>query len=84
MYSCGPIHTDEQRLEDQLELIHSSSVPIQDVAWKTTWEQWTIETGGERESEVSVLAVQHNDDDLSAMIFFVLKRIITIWCNSEI
>ena len=62
-YSCGPLHTDEQRLDDLLEPKYSSSVLIQDVAWKTSWERWTIETGGERGSGRSVLAVRHDDDD---------------------
>ena len=38
-------------------------MPIQDVALKTYRKQWTIETGGERGSRGSVLAVQHDDDD---------------------
>ena len=44
IYSCGPLHIDEQRLVDQLEPIYSSPVPIRDVAWKTWRELWTIET----------------------------------------
>ena len=32
-----------------------------DTAWKTSWERWTIETGGKRGR--SVLAAQHDDDD---------------------
>ena len=51
-----PLHTDEQRQDDQLEPIYNSSVPIQDVAWKTSRERWTIETSGERGSRRSVLA----------------------------
>ena len=47
---------DEQRLDDQLELIYNSSVPIQDVTWKT------IETGGERGSWKFVVAARHDDD----------------------
>ena len=47
---------DEQRFDDQLEPIYNNSVPIQDVALKTYQGQWTIETGGKRESERSVLA----------------------------
>ena len=35
MYSCGPLHMDEQRQDDQLEPIYNSSVPIKDVALKT-------------------------------------------------
>ena len=63
MYTCGPLHVDEQKLDDQLELIYSSSVPIQDVAWKTTRERWTIEMSGQRVSGKHVLAVRHDDDD---------------------
>ena len=62
VYSCGPLHMDEQRLDDQQELIHNSSVPIRDVAWKTCWERWTIETGGERGSGRSVLVERYHDD----------------------
>ena len=43
--------------------IYNISVPIQDVAWKTSQEQWTIETGGEKRSGRSVLAVKRDDDD---------------------
>ena len=32
---CGSLHMDPQRKDDQLEPIYNSSVPIQDVAWKT-------------------------------------------------
>ena len=32
MYSCGLLHMDEQRQDDQLEATYSSSVPIWDVA----------------------------------------------------
>ena len=51
---------DEQRQDGQLEPIYNSSVPIQDVALKTSREQWTIETGGGRKS---MLVACHNDDD---------------------
>ena len=37
---------DEQKLDDQLEPINNNSEPIQDVAWNTSRERWTIETGG--------------------------------------
>ena len=51
----------EQKQDDQLEPLNNSSVPIQNVAWKTFWDRWTIETGGERGSGSSVLTVWHND-----------------------
>ena len=63
MHSCGPLHMDEQRENDQLESTYSSSVPIRDVALKTYWKQWTIEKGGEKGSGISVLMAQHDDDD---------------------
>ena len=54
---------DEQRQDDQIESTYSSSVPIEDVAWKTYWERWTIETSGESGSGRSMVAAQHDDDD---------------------
>ena len=54
---------DEERQDGQLEPIYSSSVLIEDIALKTYWEQWTIETCGERGSGICVLAVRHDDDD---------------------
>ena len=56
---------DEQRLNDQLEPIYNSSVPIQDVAWKTSRERWTIETVGETGSGESLLTAPHDDDEWS-------------------
>ena len=46
---------DEQRQDNQLELIYYSSVPIQDVALETYRERWTIEKGGKRGSGRSML-----------------------------
>ena len=54
---------DKQRLHDQLEPICNSSVPMQGVALKTSRDQWTIETGGKKESERSVVETRHDDDD---------------------
>ena len=54
---------DEQKSDDQLEPIYNRSVPIQDIALKTSWGRWTIETGGERGSGRFVLAVRHDDDE---------------------
>ena len=63
IYSCGHLHMDEQRHDNQLELTYNSSVPIQDVALRTCQEQWVIEKGGRRGSGRSMLVVQHDDDD---------------------
>ena len=62
-YSRGPLHMDEEMQHDQLEPIYNRSVSIQDIVLKTYRERWTIETGGERGSGRSVLAVRHDDDD---------------------
>ena len=55
MYSCGPLHMDEQRQDVQLKPTYSSSVLILDVALRTCQKQWTIGRGSERGSEISVL-----------------------------
>ena len=54
---------DEQKQDDQLELIYNSSVSMQDVALKTCWMRWTIEKGDGRGSGRSVLVAWHDDDD---------------------
>ena len=71
---CGPHHMDEQRQDDQLEPIYNSSVPIQYIALKTSREQWTIETGGERGSERFILAARHDDD-----VLFYLWYTSVVW-----
>ena len=48
---------DEQRLDDPLESLYNSSVPIQGVAWRTCREQWAIEIGSEKGLRRSQLAV---------------------------
>ena len=53
---------NEQRQDDQLEPIYNSSVPIQDIALKTSGERWTIEICGERGSGRSVMAARLDDD----------------------
>ena len=53
---------DEKKQDDQLEPVYSSET-IQDVALKTSREQWTIETDGEKGQGRSVLAAQHDHDD---------------------
>ena len=49
--------------EQMLEPTYSSSVPIRDVALRTSRKQWTIGRGGERWSGISVLIAWHDDDD---------------------
>ena len=51
-YSWGPLHTDEQRQDDQLEPTYNSSVLIQVVDLETSWEWWTIKkSGGEGQED---------------------------------
>ena len=59
--SCEPLHMNEQKQDNQLEPIYNSSVPIQDIALKTSREQWMIVMGGERGSGRSVLAAWYDD-----------------------
>ena len=63
---------DKQTQVNQLEPTYSSSVPIQDVAPKTCWKQWTIEKGGEKGSGISVLMVRH-DDGMQNEVHVVLR-----------
>ena len=53
----------EQKQDDQLKPIYSSSVPIRDVALKTCRKQWTIGSGDEKVSGISVLMARRDDDD---------------------
>ena len=63
MYTYGPFHMDLQRQEDQLEPTYSSSVPIRDVALRSSQKQWRIGRRGKRGSGISVLIARHDDDD---------------------
>ena len=67
---------DEQKEDDQQEPTYNSSVPIQDVAFKTYRERWTIEKGGGKGSGRSALAVQH-DGDIPAFVSGVNKQLVT-------
>ena len=58
-----PLHMDDQRQDDQLELTYRSSELIRDVALKTCRKQWTIKKGGEKGSGISVLMERHDDDN---------------------
>ena len=62
-FSKGPLHTEEQVLDDQLEFIYYSSIQTQNVVCKTYREQWTIKTNGKRELEKSVQEARHDEDD---------------------
>ena len=56
-------HMAGQKQDDQLKHTYSSYVRIWDVALKTCQRRWTIGRSGERGSGISVLAVQHDDDN---------------------
>ena len=59
--NCGSLKS----LDDHLfyvEPIYNNSVLIQDVAWKTRRERWTIEMNGEGGPGKSILAARHNDN----------------------
>ena len=62
--------------DNQLEPIYNRSVLIQNVAWKTFQERWTIEMSGERGSGRSMLAAQNDDDD---MLRALNKMEIDVW-----
>ena len=68
---------DEKGLDEQLEPIFNS-LPIQDIAWRTSLERWTTETGDKRGPEKSVLAVRYEDD---ADISFLTQAEIYVYKN---
>ena len=58
IYSCGLL---------DMEPIYNSTVSIQNLAWKTSREQWTIETGGETWLGRFVLVAWLDDDENCAI-----------------
>ena len=58
-----PSHGQARTQSDQFEPICNSSVPIQDVVWKTYRERRAIGTSGMRESGKSMLAARHDDEE---------------------
>ena len=56
-----PFSRTSKRLDDQLEPVYSSSVPIQDAFSKTSRKRWTIAMGSERGSGRSVLHVTYGN-----------------------
>ena len=75
---------DEQRQGEQLELLYNSSVPIQCMAWKTSQERWTIETGGEKGSGRSMLATRHDDDNDDDDNIFLCYFTLLGWIRSAV
>ena len=72
MCSCGPPHMANQKQDDQLEHTYSSYVMIRDVTLKTCRRQWMIGRRGERGSGISMLAAQHDDDDIQGKTSFTV------------
>ncbi len=65
---------DEQRQDDQLEATYNSSVPIQDIALKTSRERWTDrDKWQERVREICA----GSQRDMMMMILFEIELIIT-------
>ena len=73
MYSCGPLHMDEQKQDDQPEPTYNSPVSIRDVNPKTCQKQWRIGQGGEGGSVISVVTARHDDDDDENYSFYVFR-----------
>ena len=59
IYSCGPLHLDEQSQDVQREPTYRSSVPIRDVALRISRKQWTIGRCGAGGSGISMLIEWH-------------------------
>ena len=79
MYSYGLLHMVEQKQDDQLKHPYSSSVRIRDVALKTCQRRWTIRISDVRESWISVLAAQHDDDeDIYIYIYIYIYMIVVL------
>ena len=71
MYSGGPLDMDDQRLDNRLEPIYSSLMPIQYVAWKTCRKWRMTEIGGKKESGKSVIAAEHDDDSFKTCFIYI-------------
>ena len=56
-----PSHRLAKKRDGQQEAIYNCSVPIQDIALKTSRKGWTIEMVGKRGPERSMLAVRHDE-----------------------
>ena len=75
---CTPPH---ERAKAGRPAIYSSFVPIRDVVLKTCRKQWTIDKGGEKVSGISMLMVQHDDNDI--YIRSTLQKRYTIFISKK-
>ena len=76
MYSYESLHLERQWLDNQLELINSSSVPIRNVARETYQERWTIKRSGERGQEISLLIAHDLDNDENDYTLYNIKVVL--------
>ena len=53
----------EQKQDDRLEPMYNGSVPINNIPLKTSREQWTKITDGERGSRRFMVTAWHDNDD---------------------
>ena len=60
----------------RLKLIYAGSIETEDVAWKTCWKRWMIETDSERELGKSVQAIRYNDENK-------LKILVLVWSDGS-
>ena len=74
---------DEQRQDDQLELIYNSSILIQYGALKIYRKRWTIETGDGTGPGRYMLTAWHDHDDYNNKIFYYKARLILILKRKE-
>ena len=68
IYSYGSLHMAEQKQGDQLEPTYSTSVRMRVVDLRTCRKRWTIGSGGEKGSGISVPMAQQDDDDAVSSI----------------
>ena len=78
-YSCGPLHMNEQRQNDQLEATHNSSVPIHGVTLKTYLKRRMIEKGDVRGLGIYVLEAWHDDADDDDILYTFVNIWILSW-----
>ena len=71
---------DDQRQDNLLEPIYSSSVSIQNVALKTYLEWWTIETGGERGLGRLLLVVRYDGDGVKKIVKSKIVIVLSTVC----
>ena len=77
MYSYGLLNMAVQMQGGQFEPTYSRSVRIRGVALVTYQKQWTMGSGGERGSGISVLMVRQDDDEDMIDLYDFTRRMFT-------